>query len=230
MSIKTFPQLRLSIKTAATSYGKEPAKAEQNIIRKEAQQQDTQKEAQQQDIQKAAQQQVQKAQGYIQNIIQEAHDDAAIIQAEANKHLLEKYATTQREEGQPPPPSLPPPPLPPQAEVPVAPCADTNFDHDKDYYDPDYNMPESKVMQNPNVMKHKFIPEADNPAELKLRKILDKKNAREKQRQQRKALSVASSKASTSKAATSKASSTVMAFSSVPKASASSPAMASEWQ
>ena len=88
MSIKTFPQLRLSIKTAATSYGKEPAKAEQNIIRKEAQQQDTQKEAQQQDIQKAAQQQVQKAQGYIQNIIQEAHDDAAIIWAEANKHLL----------------------------------------------------------------------------------------------------------------------------------------------
>ena len=219
MSIKPFPRLRLSIKTAATSYGKEPAKAEQNIIRKEAQQQDTQKEAQQQDIQKAAQQQVQKAQGYIQNIIQEAHDDAAIIQAEANKHLLEKYATTQREEGQPPPPSLPPPPLPPQAEVPVAPCAD-----------PDYNMPESKVMQNPNVMKHKFIPEADNPAELKLRKILDKKNAREKQRQQRKALSVASSKASTSKAATSKASSTVMALSSVPKASASSPAMASEWQ
>ena len=60
-----------------------------------------------------------------------------------------------------------PPPLPPQAEVPVAPCADTN-----------YNMPESKVMQNPNVMKHKFIPKADNPAELKLRKILDKKNAR----------------------------------------------------
>ena len=101
----------------------------------------------------------------------------------------------------------------------MAPCAD-----------PDYNMPESKVMQNPNVMKHKFIPEADNPAELKLRKILDKKNAREKQRQQRKALSVASSKASTSKAATSKASSTVMALSSVPKASASSPAMASEWQ
>ena len=219
MSIKPFPRLRLSINTAATSYGKEPAKAEQNIIRKEAQQQDTQKEAQQQDIQKAAQQQVQKAQGYIQNIIQEAHDDAAIIQAEANKHLLEKYATTQREEGQSPPPSLPPPPLPPQAEVPVAPCAD-----------PDYNMPESKVMQNPNVMKHKFIPEADNPAELKLRKILDKKNAREKQRQQRKALSVASSKASTSKAATSKASSTVMALSSVPKASASSPAMASEWQ
>ena len=112
MSIKTFPRIRLSIKTAATSYGKEPAKAEQNIIRKEAQQQDTQKEAQQQDIQKAAQQQVQKAQGYIQNIIQEAHDDAAIIQAEANKHLLEKYATTQREEGQPPPPVPAPSPTP----------------------------------------------------------------------------------------------------------------------